>query len=38
MIQCLKGTLEVGEDKVSYADASKIYTMVDESNYASFLQ
>ena len=38
MIQCLKGTLEVGEDKVSYADASKIYTIVDESNYASFLQ
>jgi|GEM_PF-1605944 ABC-type sugar transport system substrate-binding protein len=38
MIECLKGTLEVGEDKISYADASKIYTMVDESNYESFLQ
>ena len=36
MIDCLKGTLVVDENKVSFADASKIYTTLDETNYMNY--
>ncbi len=36
MIECLKGTLEVNENKMTYGDASKLYTLLDETNYQNY--
>lgn len=33
---CLKGTLEVNENKMTYGDASKLYTLLDETNYQNY--
>lgn len=36
MIDCLKGALQVNEQKMTYADASKLYTLLDETNYQNY--
>ena len=36
MINCLKGTLELTPEKLTYADPDKLYTMLDETNYMNY--
>ena len=37
MIRCLDGSIELDENKVSFADQNKIYTMLDGTNYQDYI-
>lgn len=36
MIDCLKGTLVLDENRMTFADASLLYTLLDETNYKNY--
>lgn len=37
MIDCLNGTLEIGEDKTVYGNPDRLYSRVDKTNYQEFI-
>ena len=37
MIDCLNGTLEIGEDKTVYGNPDLLYSRVDKTNYQEFI-